>query len=287
MDGRWGDGMPKRSRLVLSALCAFVAVLACVLYARHVRGEAERERAETLRRYGGDMVTLVVANRAMEAGETVAMADVESAEWIASLAPEGALFSLDDVVGREVSVPVAAHAPLCELNFRDVGAVADIPSGHVAVSVPITEKLGVTAAVAVGSHVIAYRAADGATELITQDAMVLSDVGTSGQAFGRQSLTIAVLPADVTAILETSATGDLRLVVPADDVREASASPTRVSEVLPEDDPASRANSSASVGPVDDAELSSDKDPTMGKDSSAAVANDKDDGAHEEAEDGR
>ena len=225
--------MTKRMRLVISAACAVLAVAVCALYAQHVEAEAQRERAQTLQRYGGDVVSLVVSNRALEPGETIAASDVEVRDWISSLAPEGALLNADEVVGREVSVPVAANAPLLELNFRDLSLIEDIPAGHVAVSIPVTEKLGISAAVAVGSRVVAYKAAEGAAEPLGSSAIVLA-VPTGGSSMSHGTITIAVPSNDVSAVLASSAAGDLRLVVPADDVKELSKQKERTSEVDPQ-----------------------------------------------------
>jgi pilus assembly protein CpaB len=47
---------------------------------------------------------------------------------------------------------------------------------------------------------------------------VLSELGSATGIVASQQVTIAVLPNDVTAVLSASASGDLRLVIPADDV---------------------------------------------------------------------
>lgn len=216
-----GGVLPKRARILISSACAVAAVLTCFAYTGHVRDEAERMRTEAMRRYGGEVVSLVVANRSIEVGEVVSMADVEVRDWLSSLAPEGAQTSIDEVVGKEVSVPVCSGAPLVELNFRDPTDLVDVPSGHVAVSVPISEKLGVTSGIAVGTHVVIYRTTEETAELIGGDATVLAVPGNSS-SIGRASMTIAVTAKDVPAVLTASASGDLRIVCPADDVKELS-----------------------------------------------------------------
>ncbi len=216
-----GDVLGKRTRIVLSVACAVVAMVVCFAYTEHVRDEAERLQTEAMRRYGGEVVSLVVANRNIEMGEVVGMADVQTRDWLSSLAPEGALTSLDDVVGKEVSVPICSGAPLVGLNFREPENALDIPSGHVAVSVPITEKLGVTSGIAIGTHVVTYRTTEGSAELIGGDATVLSVPGGS-PSIANASMTIAIEAKDVPAVLAASASGDLRIVCPADDVKEFS-----------------------------------------------------------------
>lgn len=218
--------------MAISGLCAVMAVLLCMAYVGHVRDQADRERSETLKRYGGDVVALVVARRSIEAGETVSLSDVEERDWVSTLAPEGAIVELEDVVGRELSVPVAENAPLTDINFRDMTQLAEIPSGHVAVSVPVTEKLGVPAGIEVGARVVAYRAKEGSAELISGSAIVLA-VPSASASWGKGSLTVAVSSDEVPAVLSASASGDLRLVVPAADVKKIADIPKDNGNVEP------------------------------------------------------
>lgn len=245
--------MSRRLRIGLSALCAVVAVVACSLYVGGVRDEARRAEAEAMRRYGGETVTLLVSTRSLAAGEVLSAADVEPREWVSTLAPEGALLADEDVMGREVGVPVAANAPLCELNFCDDDQMAEIPSGHVAVSVPMTDQLGMAAGVTTGSRVVPYRVADGSAEPIGSVAVVLATPGASRLAAG--SVTVAVRAQDVPAVLAASTDGELRIVVPASDVKSF---PSSVAESKNVDPVPSARRASSGEGP-DPAADSADK----------------------------
>lgn len=225
--------MQRKTRIVLSCACGTLAVAASVAYGSAVRAQAHRDRAEALERYGGEVVSLVVSSRAIEAGEVVSTGDVDARDWLSSLAPVGALTDLSNVVGREVTVPVAEGAPVTELNFRDASELADIPSGHVAVSVPITDKLGVSPAIRVGAHVTAYRTQESAAEVICASAIVLAVPGTNASFATHGSLTIAVPEKDVAHVLHASTSGDLRLVVPADDVKQTTAGADRGGKDVP------------------------------------------------------
>lgn len=213
--------MSLRFRLVFAGACALLAAMLCVVCAQRAREGAERERNEALARYGGETVGLVVATDGLEAGDVVAASNVTERDWLSDLAPDGAVTSLDDVLGKSVTVPVAAGAPLTELNFREETPMAEIPSGHVAVSVPVTDKLGLAANVSVGARLIAYQAGEGASELLCDDMSVLAVPGSDRQAMRAGSVTVAVPPDAVSRVLSASATGDLRLVQPADDVEGA------------------------------------------------------------------
>lgn len=48
--------MKRRTRFVLSVAAGLLAVLVAVLYTSSVRSEAEQAKAETMARYGGDLV---------------------------------------------------------------------------------------------------------------------------------------------------------------------------------------------------------------------------------------
>lgn len=215
--------MSRRARLLVSLVCALASAAVCLAYTGHVRGEAEQARTEAIARYGGDVVSLAVTTRAIEAGEVVQVGDVEQRDWISTLAPEGALMSVDDALGKEVSVPAAAGWPLTKLNFRDESQMADVPSGHVAVSIPVFEKLGVSSAMAVGSHVVMYRATENGAELVGSEAIVMAVPGANTSGATRTTLTLAIKPDDVPLVLSASTAGDLRLVVPSDDVRKLAA----------------------------------------------------------------
>ena len=213
--------MSTRFRIVLSLAFAALGVLSCLAYAETVRQEAERVRSDAIERFGGEVAQLVVATQQLEAGEVITERNVRKRDWVSDLAPSGAIVSLDDAIGREVRVPVAEGAPLTELNFRDESALSEVPSGHVAVSVPVTDKLGISRGVTRGARVSAYAVSGDGPRLIASDIEVLSELASTTGIVASQQITIAVLPQDVSEVLGASAVGDLRLVIPADDVEVA------------------------------------------------------------------
>jgi pilus assembly protein CpaB len=213
--------MSKRFRIVFATACAVLCVLLCGLYADHVQGEAERIRSEAIARYGGEVVTLVVATEALEPGEVVTQANVMERDWLADLAPDGAITKLQDVMGLEIREPSPQGAPLTDVNFRDDESIAAVPEGHVALTLPVTDKLGISRTVAQGSSLEAYQVGEEGTALIAKDMQVLSRPSSAASIMAAQ-VTVAVLPDDVSAVLAASASGDLRLVVPANDVRDAA-----------------------------------------------------------------
>jgi pilus assembly protein CpaB len=226
--------MSLRLRLILSLACALVGVGSALAYASSVRADAERVRTEAIERFGGEVAQIVVAERTLEAGEVVDERAVTLRDWVADLAPHEAITSLDDVVGQELRVPVAEGVPLTKLNFRDESVLSEVPEGHVAVSVPVSDALGVSRGVARGTHLCAYKVGAEGSRLISADAEVLSELASGQGAVYAQQLTIAVLPEEVLEVLAASTSGELRLVVPADDVgmdERADESPARAAAV--------------------------------------------------------
>ena len=125
--------MSRRFKIVLSGAFAVLAVVLCLAYGESVRAEEETRRQETLTRYGGEVVSLVVATTELDEGQVVSAGDVTRRDWVSDLVPEGAVTDLDEVVGKKVTVAVASGAPVTQLNFRETGASVDVPSGMIAV----------------------------------------------------------------------------------------------------------------------------------------------------------
>ena len=224
--------MSRRTRLIAAVLCSLAALGACLLYGREVKAEAERVRTDALARYGGEVVSLVVATRTLESGDVVDAGSVSVREWLSDLAPSQAITRVEDVVGRQVTVPLAQGLPLTQLNFRDGTSGLDVPAGFVALSLPLTDKLGLSRSISAGTRVVAYAVGSNGTIMLTGSALVLASPVEATSFSQTQSILLAVHPDDVSAVLGASARGDLRLVVPAEDVEfaetELAVAPTDV-----------------------------------------------------------
>ncbi len=232
--------MSVRFRVVFALACAVLAAMLCTVYAQHVQAETERERSEALERYGGETVNLVVATKNLSSGETVTKDEVTTKEWLSDLAPEGAKTDIDEVVGKRLTSAVASGSPLCSLAFEEPEGTAQVPDGHVALSLSSADRLGLPDGAATGARLLAYRMSDSGTSLISDDVRLLA-TGSEGQRYGSSSITLAVLPSQVADILAASASGNLRLVVPADDVdvqaTGAATAPTSVAPTAQEGNP--------------------------------------------------
>ncbi len=225
--------MRRRMRLVTSAAFGALAALLAFACAESARAEVRSERAEVLERYGGEVTQLVVAKGELSSGKVLSESDVEVREWLADLAPQRAITSVDDVVGVRLTSPVSAGEVLTELDVASAEGTVEVPEGRVAVSVKVGDKSGVAADTAAGSRVLAYEATASELELISADVTVLGAGGSSAYAGTDRLITLAVEPGCVTRVLAAGADGSLRLALPADDVEvdedeQPSVAPTSV-----------------------------------------------------------
>lgn len=206
--------MNRRFRFLLSAAAAVAACLLAVVYADSVREDALSERSEALARYGGEVVDLVVATESLSAGEELDAYNCEVREWLVDLMPDGAILSTDDAYGRTVSSPVTAGSVLTDADLVDSNESFEIPSGRVALTIPLTDRLGIYKSVETGSVLAAYVIDGQTTRLVSSNVVVLAQDSTSTSG----TITLALLPDDVSAIVAASTDNTLRLVKPADDV---------------------------------------------------------------------
>lgn len=208
--------MSKKFRYILSGACALLAFLSAIAYANGEKGAAEAARSEALKKYGGEVITAVVASRELDVGETLSRANCETKDWIVDFLPAGSITSLDTALGSVLTSPVSAGAPITELALRKSGESLDIPSGCVAMSVSLTDKTGVTASTPVGTKLAAYKIVDGATRLLSSDVSVISTPKTQGSTKDA-TLTLAIPDKDISAVMSAYADATLRLVQPAAD----------------------------------------------------------------------
>lgn len=207
--------MPRRLRLVLAGAFSVLAVLLCVLYGQRTRAEAERERAEAIERYGGEVTQVVVALQPLEAGDVLTRQNVTERDWVSDLVPQGTLTSLDEALGRQVTVPAGQGSPLTALNFRAEGGTSEVPDGYVAISLSASEKLGLPMTVPTGTRLAAFRVTDSGARLVTSDLQVLA-LASEAAVGTRGTVTLAVRPDDVSELLVAGGEGSLRLIVPGD-----------------------------------------------------------------------
>ena len=280
-----GGSMTSKARIAIALACAVLAVVASQAYAQEARRKEAQLRQETLDRYGGETVRLVVAAHRLEAGATISEKDVALKEWVSELAPEGALMELEQAVGSTLTSNIAAGQVLTDLSIGSSDSSLEIPSGMVAVSFALTDKLGLISGVDVGSRVFAYRVDEGGTQLVSGKVTVVSIHSEGGALSSSKTVTVAARPDDIPALLEAAAEGTLRLVVPATNVSAASAGVVAAPSVVEPEDGADGLD--GLDGPADGADEPADglDGPADGSDGPTDVAAEPEDGEPEDAAD--
>lgn len=207
--------MKRGTRVLISLACGVLAAACAFLYASDVRAEAERAHEETLARYGGDTVSVCVATREIEPGETLMEGDVSLEEWVSSMLPRDAETSVRDVAGKTVTSHIPEGAVICSAYFKRDADALDVPSGMVAVSVPADEEHAVGGAILPGDRVDVYVSKDGIADRLC-DAQVID---TSARMAGTEGaditwVTLALEPERVAEVLAATARGSISLTLP-------------------------------------------------------------------------
>lgn len=209
--------MNKRFRIIMACACASLAVLCALAYGNAVRAEAQAEKTEAMARYGGEVTKVVVATTTLEPGDSITAAKAEEREWLSELVPEGAFKSLQELGNKTIGTPVSKGSPICSVNIRGNDDGMEVPSGKVAIAIPLNERLGVTSSVEIGANLAAYKVNEGRTYLISSNVVVLS-VPTTSSSTNKGSITIAVPLEEVADLMSSASDSTLRLVRPADDI---------------------------------------------------------------------
>ena len=158
--------MSFKFRVLCALLCAVAAAMISLQYSQSIRADAQKMREDLQARYGGETVELVVSTKALRVGDVIEPADVVKRDWVSMLAPADAYTRMEDVVGKTVKVPLSENAPITQTTFATMDEQYSIPEGYVALSIPLTEKLGLGQHIAPHTAVVAYEATQKASDLI-------------------------------------------------------------------------------------------------------------------------
>lgn len=207
--------MKRTTRLVLSVAAGCLAMGLAFAYGSSVRAEAEQARQEMLAAYGGDLVTVCVASRAIEPGEELDESNVRAEEWVASLLPPGAETSIEELVGRRATSTVPERAVICPAYLEERGGALEVPEGMVAVSVTADASHAVGGSVAPGDEVDVYVSNAGVADLLCR-ARILETSAHASETDGADLswVTLAVEPERVEELLAATAKGTVSLTVP-------------------------------------------------------------------------
>ena len=155
--------------LVSGALAAICAI--CLLTS--VKSESAAQQKELAEKYGGTQVEVCVAKRDIAAGETLKDTDVEVKQWVSSLLPENAATSKKDCVGKQLGSSILTGEVICAGRFQSQDSSIDVPSGKVAVSIPLDDTSSVGGTLKVNQKVDIYATGSSTTSKICSGVQIL------------------------------------------------------------------------------------------------------------------
>lgn len=199
--------------MVLSVASGVAAAVIALVYASSVRADAERAREDALARYGGDLVSVCVATREIDPGETLDERNVAVEEWVAGLVPSGALTSLKDATGKTATSRIPKRAVLSSAYYQRDESSIEVPRGMVAVSVASDAEHAVGGALARGDEVDVYVSKDGVADRLTQ-AQVIDTSALAENGGDVTWVTLGVDRGKVGELLAARERGSITLVIP-------------------------------------------------------------------------
>lgn len=209
--------MKRKTRLIVSIAAGLAAVALVAFYVSSIRAQAQAQQAETMARYGGDLVDVVVASRDIDLGETFDDANVHVEKWVASLLPSDAVTAVRKVEGRKATSRIPKNAVVSPLYYQTTNEAVEIPKGKVAVSVAADAEHAVGGALAKDDYVDVYVSKDGVADRLCGATVIATNASGEG-AEGTEIAwaTLAVNSENVKDLLAAAAKGTVSLVMPAE-----------------------------------------------------------------------
>lgn len=216
--------MDRRFVLVLGVSLVFALVVSSIFYQMTMRASAppspSTERVE--------LKDIVVAAKPLTVGGTIKPGDVKIAKVTASQFPRGAFSNVEEVMDRPLTSNILLDEPIQEGRLAargsGLGIAPIIPVGMRAVTVRVTEVVGVAGFVLPGMRVdilLTGKPPDGSdvvTTTVLQNITVLSAGQTyqpdaKGQAINASTVTLLVSPDQAETLTLASQEGRIQLVL--------------------------------------------------------------------------
>lgn len=208
----------KKISIIGGLLSGIACVVCLVLFTASVKTEAESERMEAMRRYGGEQVEVFVAKRDIYPGETLNNSNVETKVWLSDLLPQDALFDAEKAWGKQVASLVVQGEVVSEKRFKTDVMEIEVPDGFVAVSLPAKEVQAVGGSISSGAHVDVY--ATGTQTVCLGSRMLVLATNASGDANTDAKasvswVTLAVPPEKAQEYVTASQSMDIYFTLPS------------------------------------------------------------------------
>ncbi|MDR1015858.1 MAG: Flp pilus assembly protein CpaB [Coriobacteriales bacterium] len=214
-----------KRNLVVAATAAALALLCLGLYVQGVRSEAATARQTALRSYGGEQAQVLVAQRDLLPGETLAPDNASMQTWVSDLLPKAALTDAAAGFGQNVSTLILANEPITQAKLGSEHAALNVPDGMVAMSIPVETVNAVGGQIRPGQLVNLHAIGETQVNLIADRIMILAASNAVGSESGTSAgelnwLSLAVRPELVDRLLGVVRDQRISITLPGQGVIE-------------------------------------------------------------------
>ena len=215
--------MDRRFATVLGISLVFALVVSSIFYQMTARAGSPAKASEPL-----DLKDIVVAAKPLTVGGTIKPGDIKIVKVTATQFPRGAFSKVEEVMDRPLMSNILLDEPIQEGRLAargsGLGIAPIIPVGMRAVTVRVTEVVGVAGFVLPGMRVDilltgkAPESVDTVTTTVLQNITVLSAGQTyqpdaKGQAINASTVTLLVSPDQAETLTLASQEGRIQLVL--------------------------------------------------------------------------
>ena len=157
----------------IALLSGILAAICVVLLLCSVRNESSAQQRELAEKYGGNQAEVCVAKRDIAAGETLKDTDVEVRQWVSSLLPDNPATTKKDCVGKQLGSSILKGEVVSIGRFQSQDSSINVPSGKVAVSIPLDDTSSVGGTLKVNQKVDIYATGSSTTSKICSGVQIL------------------------------------------------------------------------------------------------------------------
>ncbi len=211
----------------VAILSGLLAALCAICFLTSVKSESAAQQKQLAEKFGGSQTEVCVAKRDIAAGETLKDTDVEVKQWVSSLLPENVATSKKDCVGKQLGSSILKGEVVCSARFQSQDSSISVPSGMVAVSIPLDDTSSVGGTLKVNQKVDIYATGSSTTSKICSNVQIL-ETSNSDKSVDSETkwVTVAVEKDSAQEVVSAAQKLKLYVVLPSGEGGEEYASQT-------------------------------------------------------------
>lgn len=207
----------QRKQTLIAIACGLIAVLCVFAYTATINSEAAMARASAIKRYGGERVEVLVANKTIPIGSAIDQSNASMQEWLIDFLPQGnAAQSFDQLEGLVAQSEIRVNEPVLLERVGDGSSRITVPDGLAAASVASDDVLAVGGAIRAGSVVDVYVESSSGEIAVLGEHILVLETSTLESSKDKQIswVTLAVKPSSISDLISASAKGTIHFVLP-------------------------------------------------------------------------